>query len=114
MGGELGGRSTGVTVEQILFSLAEAAGILGIAEPTLRELVNEGAIQFVQLRYGRGDYRFSRADLEAFVTGLPRQRKGDCHQPVTNRDTPKQQVRSSSKRTPIVPIRSAPYQEAKS
>lgn len=76
-------------MDQILFSTAEAAAILGIAEPTLRDLVNEGAIAYVQLRPGRGDARFRRCDLEEFVGSLAVRRRGEpMRLPiVTNRIT---------------------------
>lgn len=101
-------------MDQILFSLAEAAGILGIASDTLRELVNDGAIQFVQLRANRGDYRFRRCDLEGFVGGLPARRKGEPERlpnAVTNGQRRSHQQAPSSKREPITPIRQSAIQE---
>ena len=57
-------------MDQLLFSVREAAGILGIAEPTLYHLAKEGTITSVRLRRGRGDVRFRRADLERYVESL--------------------------------------------
>lgn len=105
-GGRLRVGGAALAVDQLLFSMAEAAAILGIEGATLRDLVNDGAIQYVQLRYDRGDYRFSREDLEGFVSGLPRRRKGakQDHQPVTNPDQARPHLVPSSLTTTIEPV----------
>lgn len=57
-------------MDQLLFSVKEAAALLGIAESTLYHLAKDGTVQSVQLRRGRGDVRFRRADLERFLDSL--------------------------------------------
>jgi excisionase family DNA binding protein len=102
-------------VDQILFSVAEAAGILGIADATLRALVNDGAIQYVQLRYDQGDYRFRRCDLEGFIGGLPARRRGEpvsVQNQVTNGQSIPKRRGASDKLPPITHVRFSATEEA--
>jgi excisionase family DNA binding protein len=63
-------------MDPLLFSVADAAPLLGIKETRLRELIAAGRIPTVQ--HGpRGDQLLRRADLEAYVAGLPATRRGE-------------------------------------
>lgn len=66
-------------MDPLLFSVADAAPLLGIRETALRDLIDAGKIPIVQHRPG-GDAFIRRSDLEAYVAGLPAKRKGE---PVT-------------------------------
>jgi excisionase family DNA binding protein len=104
-----------LAVDQILFSVAEAAGILGIADATLRALVNDGAIQYVQLRYDQGDYRFRRCDLEGFISGLPARRRGEpvsVSNKVTNGQSIPKRRGAAGKLPPITHVRFSATEEA--
>lgn len=100
-------------MDQLLYTVTDAAPLLGVKETRLRELVDAGRIPYVQL--GDGGLMFiSRSDLEAFVDGLPRRRKGEPEKitnAVPNQGQPHRNPSARNGREPITPIRLSATQE---
>lgn len=60
-----------MTQTAVLLKRAEVLEILGVSEPTLRQILKSGQLA-APVRLPSGGCRYRRADVEAFLANLPR------------------------------------------